>query len=134
MDDAINLTAYRLQNTALLCTINHINSKEKTTNQPATLRTPVSIIAGFARVTKLPKPSVPELKILPDTVVSRCFVGCLRQACKRCSNRCCCGIRNYASDVRPTDPLAAGVKSQCQTLAPGVIFCISTARPKYIFF
>ena len=37
---------------------NNINTKEKTTNQPATLRTPVSIIAGFARVIKIPKHSV----------------------------------------------------------------------------
>ena len=51
-----------------------------------------------------------------ETVVSRCFVGCLGQARKRCSNRWCCGPRNYASDVRPTDPLAAGVESQSQTL------------------
>ena len=61
VDDAINITDYRLQNTALLCTINYINTKRKD-NQPATLRTPVSIIAGFARVIKLPKPSVPEPK------------------------------------------------------------------------
>ena len=50
----------------------------------------------------------------------RCFVGCLGQARKRCrSNRWCCGLRNYASDVRPTDPLAAGVESPSQTLLPG---------------
>ena len=53
-----------------------------------------------------------------ETVVSRCFVGCLGQARKRCSNRCYCGPRNYASDVRPTDPLEAGVESPSQTLAP----------------
>ena len=51
--------------------------------------------------------------------MSRCFVGCLGQARKRCSSRWwCCGPRNYASDVRPTDPLAAGVESPCQILAP----------------
>ena len=44
-----------------------------------------------------------------ETVVSRCFVGCLGQARKRYSNRCCCGPRNYASDVWPTDPFVASV-------------------------
>ena len=34
VDDAINITAHHLPNTALQCTINHINTKEKTTNQP----------------------------------------------------------------------------------------------------
>ena len=53
----------------------------------------------------------------------RYFVGCLGQARKRCSNRWCCGPRNYASDIRPTDPLAVGVESPSQTLAPGVVFC-----------
>ena len=67
-----------------------------------------------------------------ETVVSRCFVGCLGQARKRCSNRCCCGPRNYASDVRPTDPLAAGVESPSQTLAPEVVFYTATAGLKYI--
>ena len=58
-----------------------------------------------------------------ETVVSRCFVGYLRQARNRCINRCCCGTRNYASYVRPTDPLAAGVESPISlTLAPGVVF------------
>ena len=54
-----------------------------------------------------------------ETVVSRCFVGSLGQARKRCSNRCCCGLRNYASDLRPTDPHAAGggVESPSQILA-----------------
>ena len=33
VDDAINIAAYHLQNTALLCTISHINTKKKTTNQ-----------------------------------------------------------------------------------------------------
>ena len=61
--------------------------------------------------------------------MSRCFVGRIGQARKRCSNRCCCGLRNYASDVRPTNPLAAGVES----LAPGVVFCTSTPVLKYIF-
>ena len=60
------------------------------------------------------------------TVVSRCLVGCLGQARKRCCNRCCCGLRNYANDVRPTDPLAAGVDSPSQTLAPGVVLRTST--------
>ena len=59
--------------------------------------------------------------------MSRCFVGCLGQARKRCSDRCCCGPRNYASDVRPTDPLAAGVESPSQTLAPAVVFCTATS-------
>ena len=45
-----------------------------------------------------------------ETVVSRCFAGCLGQARNRCSNSCCCGLRNYASDARPTDALAAGVE------------------------
>ena len=54
------------------------------------------------------------------TVVFQCFVG-LGQARKRCSNRCCCGLRNYASDIRPTDPPAADVESPSQTLAPGVV-------------
>ena len=39
--------------------------------------------------------------------MSRCFVGCLGQVRKRRSNRCCCCLRNYPSDVRPTDPLTA---------------------------
>ena len=55
---------------------------------------------------------------LKATLVSRCFVGCLGQARKRC----CCGLRKYPSDVRPTDPLAAGVESPSQTLALGVVF------------
>ena len=63
----------------------------------------------------------------------QCFVGCLGQARKRCSNRWCCGPRNYASDVRPIDPLAAGVESPSQTLAPGVAFCTATAGLKYIY-
>ena len=67
------------------------------------------------------------------TVVSPCFVGCLGQARKHCSSRCCCGLRIYASDVRPTAPLAAGVESPSQTLAPGVVFCTaSTVGLKYI--
>ena len=67
-----------------------------------------------------------------ETVVSRCFVGCLGQARDRCSNRCCCGLRNYVSDVRPTDPLGAGVESPNKTLAPVVVLCTSTAGLKYI--
>ena len=67
-----------------------------------------------------------------ETVVSRCFVGCHGQARKRCSNRWCCGPRNYASDVRPTDPLPAGVESPSRTLAPGGVFCAATAGLKYI--
>ena len=60
-------------------------------------------------------------------------MGCHGQARKRCSNRWCCGPRNYASDVRPTDPLAAGVESPSQTLAPGVVFCTATtAGLKYL--
>ena len=68
-------------------------------------------------------------------VMSPCCVGCLGQARKRCcSNRCCCGgLRNYASDVRPTDPLAVGVESPSQTLAHGVVSCTATtAGLKYI--
>ena len=64
--------------------------------------------------------------------MSRCFVGCLGQARQRYSNHWCCGPRNYASDVRPTDPLAAGVESPSQTLAPGDVFCTVTAGLKYI--
>ena len=60
--------------------------------------------------------------------MSRYFVGCLGQARERCSNRWCCGLRNYASDVRPTDPLSAGVESPSQTLASGVVFCTATVR------
>ena len=63
--------------------------------------------------------------------MSRCFVGCLGQARKRYSNRCCCGPRNYTSDVPPTDPLAPGIESPSQTLALGVVFCTATARLKY---
>ena len=63
-------------------------------------------------------------------LLSRCFVGCFGQALKRCNNRCCCDLRNYASDVRPTDPIAAGVESPSQYLAPGVVLC-STAGLKY---
>ena len=71
MGNAININAYRLQNTALLCTINHINTKEKTTNQPTSnpRRTPVSIITSFARVIKLPKLSIPE----PNKIAYLCI-------------------------------------------------------------
>ena len=66
--------------------------------------------------------------------MSRCFVGYLEQARKRCSNRCYCGLRNYPSDVRPSDPLAASVESPCcQTLALGVVFFTSTAGLNYLF-
>ena len=58
-----------------------------------------------------------------ETVVSRCFAGCLGQACNRCSNRCCCDLHIYTNDVRPIDALAGGVESPSQTLAPGVVFC-----------
>ena len=68
-----------------------------------------------------------------ETIVSRCFVGCLGQARKHCSNRCCCSPRNYASDVQPTDPLAAGAESPGETLASGVVFCTATAGLKYIY-
>ena len=57
-----------------------------------------------------------------EKVVSRCFAGCLVQARNRCSNRCF-GLRNYESNVRPINTLAAGVESPSQTLAPGVVFC-----------
>ena len=67
-----------------------------------------------------------------ETVVSLCFVGCLGQARKRCTNRCCCGLRNYASDVRPTDPLAACVESPSLTLASGIVSCTSNGGLKYI--
>ena len=63
--------------------------------------------------------------------MSRCFAGCLGQAREHCSNRLCCGPSNFESGVRPTDPLAAGVKSPSQTLAPGVVFCTATAGLKY---
>ena len=53
-------------------------------------------------------PRKATLAQVEETVLSRCFVGCLGQARKRCGNRCCCSPRNYASDVRPTDTLAAG--------------------------
>ena len=49
--------------------------------------------------------------------------GVPRAARNRCSNRYCCALRNYASDVRPTDALAVGVESPGQTLAAGVVFC-----------
>ena len=68
-----------------------------------------------------------NISAVEETIVSRCFVGCLGQARKRCSNRWCCGPHNYANDVRPTDPLAAGVESPSETLAPGVVvFCTAT--------
>ena len=67
-----------------------------------------------------------------DTVVPPCFVGCLGQARKRYCNRWCCGPRNYASDVRPTDPLAAGVESSSHTLVPVVAFCTATGGLKHI--
>ena len=51
VDDAIIATAYHLQNIALLCTLNHINTKGKPTNQPTSNPiTTVSINAGFARL------------------------------------------------------------------------------------
>ena len=46
------------------------------------------------------------------TVASRCFAGCRVQARNHCRNRCC-GVRNYASDIRSNDALAAGVESPC---------------------
>ena len=61
-----------------------------------------------------------------ETVVSRCFAGCPGQDRISCSNRWCCGPRNYASDARPIDPLAVGVEFSSQTLAPGVVFCTAT--------
>ena len=60
-------------------------------------------------------PTKGNISAVGETVVSRCFVGCLGQARKRCSNRWCYGPRNYASDVRPTDSLAAGVESPCKS-------------------
>ena len=54
---------------------------------------------------------------LREIVVYRWLAECLVQARNHCSNRCC-GLRNNASDVRPTD--AASVKPPSQTLAPGV--------------
>ena len=42
--------------------ITSTQKKKQPTNQPATLRTPASIIACFAHVIKLVKPSVPEPK------------------------------------------------------------------------
>ena len=77
-------------------------------------------------------PTKGNISAVGETVDSRRFVGCLGRARKRCSNRWCCGPRNHASDVRPTDPLAAGVESPSQTLlAPGVAFCTATAGLKY---
>ena len=49
-------------------------------------------------------------QVFEETVVSRCFAGCLVQARNCCSNRCL-DLRDYASDVRPTDALAASVES-----------------------
>ena len=60
-----------------------------------------------------------------ETAVSRCFAGCLVQACNHCSKRCC-GLRNNTSDVRPMDE--AGVKPPCQTLAPVFRGCPVQAR------
>ena len=65
-----------------------------------------------------------------ETVVSRCFVGCLGQARKRCSIRYCCDLR---SGVRPTDPLAAGVESPSQT-SSGSCFLHFYCRDKIFFF
>ena len=50
-------------------------------------------------------------RIAAPVEVCRCCAAVqhLVQARNRCSKRCC-GIRNYASDVRPTDALAAGCK------------------------
>ena len=84
----------------------------------------------FIRVV-LDIPQKATLAQVGETVVFRCFVGCLGQAPQRCSKRCCCGLRNYASDVRPTDPFAAGVEFPRQTLAPAVGFCTSTAGLNY---
>ena len=44
------------------------------------------------------------------------------QACNRCSNRCCgLPVRNNASNVWPTDTLAAGQAAKSD-LAPGAVF------------
>ena len=52
--------------------------------------------------------------------MSRCFVVCFGQARKRCrSSRWCCGPRNYASAVRPTNPLAVGVDTRGHSDACG---------------
>ena len=84
---------------------------------------------GFSR----PVPRQPA-HLHTQAEVSWYFVGCLGQARKRCSNRCCCGLRNYPSDVRPTDPfLAAGVESPGQTLAIGVVFFTTSTRDSFLF-
>ena len=74
-----------------------------------------------------------------ETVVSRCFVGCLGQARKRCSNRCCYGLRNYPSDVRPTDPLTCSrcrvPKSQASSRSCVLHFyCCSNCRAKIYWY
>ena len=55
---------------------------------------------------------------------------CLGQARKRCSNRWCCGPRNYVCKRRSADRpiLAAGVESPSQTQSPGVVFCTARSR------
>ena len=64
--------------------------------------------------------------------MSRSFAGYLGQGRNRCSNRCCCcSLRNYASELRQPDALAAGVESPSQTLAPGVVLCTATAGLNY---
>ena len=67
-----------------------------------------------------------------ETVVSWCFAGCLGQARNRCMYQPLrYGRRNYASDVRPTDALAADVEFPSQVpAAPGVVLCPATARLK----
>ena len=91
-----------------------------------------AVVLHWGCVRNIPREAT--LAQVGETVVSRCFVGCLGQARKRCSNFWCCGPRNYASDVRPIDPHAAGVKSPSQTLAPGVVFCTATAGLNIYFF
>ena len=78
------------------------------------------VVYFFGVVLDIPPKATTTIAQVGETVVSRCFVGCLGQARKRCSNRCCYSLRNYPSDVRPNDPLPAGVESPSQTLALGV--------------
>ena len=61
-----------------------------------------------------------------ETVVSRCFVGCPRQARKRCSDRCAVVVHGtmQATFGRPT--YLQQVEFPSQTLAPGVVFRTAT--------
>ena len=76
MDDAINITDYHLQSTALLCTTNHMNTKEMITNQPTSNPPNPGFnngvrkdFSGFARVIKLSN-RVPEPKTLAVSIAT----------------------------------------------------------------